>query len=248
VETGCPETQENALKVIGTALKVLSARLNTAPDRRRLFRDAIAAIFTMFPKHTTWDQDLIIQADSQQWPGWAIECLPNLYIPLSEGGRSALAWHYLIACIPEHYPCEILDELCKGVVYEVHMAEQTARLVKRLAPYFEESRNGNPYPSNQAMRNVAIETMQGQLQSAQGDQAKALKLALERLVAADAVLPRFTEIVSALELLAQTRSANDSTSLAEVAHAVVTLYPENRTDLEKKLRAKGRPQLCSAIR
>jgi hypothetical protein len=133
------------------------------------------------------------------------------------------------------------------VVYEVHMAEKTARLVERLAPYSEENRNGNPYPSNQAMRNVALETMRKQLESTGGEHAKALEGALEGLIRADAFLPRSTEIVSALDLLAAARSLSDPTPLSDVAQAVVTFYPESRADLENELSGKGKAHLCLSI-
>ena len=73
---------EPALYAIGKALGRMATHVEKEPDCRLKFQSLISRIVETYPGRSNWDQDLIYQADKNQWPSWAVECLPRLYVPL----------------------------------------------------------------------------------------------------------------------------------------------------------------------
>jgi hypothetical protein len=167
-----------ALNVIGKALKGIARRLEKEPTRRTKFRTLVNRVIETYPGRPTWDRDLITQAHQHQWPGWAVECLPHLYVQLAalpNRGERAWLWHYIAACIPKTYEHRVVKKLCNNHVVEIELGKEAARFVEQIAPIFEEKRVSNPFASERAAVGAAASAMeQAELNAqARGDRMEA---------------------------------------------------------------------------
>jgi hypothetical protein len=156
-----PPSQEKrgvpSLDAIGTCLKAIASGLNDETDRRKEFRYYLKRVIETYPGWPTWEVDLILQADRNHWPTWAIESLPKLYVAIDRetyGRESKLIWHYVLACIPESYSYEVLQELCDGQVLEVIIPESHLTFFELIAQRFEQARHQNPFPSDRSIIGV----------------------------------------------------------------------------------------------
>ncbi len=142
------------LDEIGLALKALATQIEKDPEkvptRRGEFRSQITKIIDSYPSHSTWNEDLARQACKHEWPSWAVESLPSLYIPLaqSDGERSmALVWEYIVACIPKKREYSIKDERCGKQLLEISMPAATNKIVEDVAGIFNKYLRYNPHSS-----------------------------------------------------------------------------------------------------
>jgi hypothetical protein len=235
--------------VVVTALKDVAMALKGEKGRRKLFREALKYAQGYLAGNAEWELHLLVASDDLELTGWAVECLPRLYFELSTDGGNALVWHYVFACIPKVYRCTVLSELCDGIVFEVAMPPQTAEFVRRLACIFEESRNGNPFPTNQSMRTVALEAMDACSAKATGTERDAIVAAKKDIIYSDALVPKYDEIINALELLASTRRSDHRVELDEVLRPIFSLLPdENVRSLAEIAELKGKTLLASELR
>lgn len=142
------------LDEIGSALKELAIQIEKDPEkvptRRGEFRSHITKILDRYPSHLSWNEDLARMADGYEWPSWAVESLPTLYIPirqLDDQRTRSLVWDYIQACIPESYEYSMEDELCKGQLVQITMPARTHKLVEGFVRVFDKYLKDNPYSS-----------------------------------------------------------------------------------------------------
>jgi hypothetical protein len=150
------------LDSVGKWLKAEAERFERARNRRPQLRMSIDKLVNAYPNRPTWDNDLVRQAHKNQWPAWAVEGLPSLYIPLpalSDRGEKALLWHYILACVPRSYKYEVTAELCDGHVIEADLTEEAAAFVRSIAPTFEQRRICNLDSSDRSTIGVVTHTM-----------------------------------------------------------------------------------------
>jgi len=117
-------------------------------QRRSEMREAITNARYRHPSITSWD--LIVLADHYPWPAWAIECLPELYLPLEkfpDGSERALLWRKYRFILKDKYEHQIIDNLCKEIIYKVLMPKETAEYVHLLVDAIEPARQDHPFPS-----------------------------------------------------------------------------------------------------
>jgi hypothetical protein len=237
-----------ALEVVGRALMRVADALEDRYDRRPVFRAVLDHVKSQYSNRSSWDLDLLMQANDQGWSGWAVETLPSLYIPLSSDGSTALVWHYLVACIPQNYKCEVVDELCDKLVFEVNMGVVTAVLIKWLAPIIESNRLGNPYPSNQSMRQTAVESILEAehlaKEAGRTKDAEALARVRNELQGSAALLPDFDGIIGALELLAEAHLPAEGSLHIEPLRM---LYPKSIPRIRDAVKKKGLSELVQAL-
>lgn len=185
---------EPALDAIGNALKAMARYLEQAHDRRPEFRSLINRVVDTYPGRPPWDIDLVMQADKNRWPTWAVECLPSLYIPLgaqTDGHESALIWHYIVACIPGGYDYEVVKELCDGHILEVTMAAKTVKFGRFIVPMFEQERLGHPYLTDRSTIGVVNQTMiEIEVSLPDAKEAETTKKARKELLIKEKVIPR----------------------------------------------------------
>jgi hypothetical protein len=149
-----PATDEVDIEDVGRMLKELIEYLTEKYDRRLEFRAILLKFLDTHPGQPSWGEDLIRLADRYEWPSWAVECLPHLFVLLGhtvDGRQSALIWHYMLDCIPTSYGCKITDELCGGQIFEIHMTEQASAFAHVVARFFEENLRLNPRPSERSL-------------------------------------------------------------------------------------------------
>ena len=116
------DAQELDVEELVRTLKDIAGRLQNELSSRDEFRSSILEVLDAYPGYEMLSAELVRQADAQQWPTWAVECLPKLYIPLEtmeNGDVRILVWRYIIDCIPASYPpCHITQSLCREQFYE----------------------------------------------------------------------------------------------------------------------------------
>ena len=150
---------EPDLNEIGKTLKEMAQQLEREPDSRVEFRARILKVLDTYPGRKTLNEDLVRQADSHGWPGWAVESMPQLFIPIeSPTGTQgkALVWHFILQCVPEDYPYEIKAELCAKQFLEIEMGEETANFLEFIAPFFEENLRLIPHADPGSQSIIAV--------------------------------------------------------------------------------------------
>jgi hypothetical protein len=97
--------------------------------------------------------ELIKLADRQRWPGWAVECLPDLCVSLQVAPgqpERMLLWKPLVECLPVGLAETVTAQYCEGRVIEVTLPSQTRPLLHRIASVLESARKANPFPSERS--------------------------------------------------------------------------------------------------
>lgn len=235
--------EEPDLDLLGKAFKGVAQRLEEDPTRRRDLRYLINRVIDTYPKRSTWDWDLIQQAKKNQWPGWALECLPKLCIRLSPArGREeerALLWHYIAACIPKTYKHEVVEpSFYKDHIIEVKMSKEAALFVWRIAPVFEERRISNIYPSERAAVGVvtaALSDLEEEAhQKGEAEEARTFIEVRKQILLTKGVAD-LSAIGKALHIIAMDRlPENDRrTQFLSFVEAIEKLYPTE--DVRKKI-------------
>jgi hypothetical protein len=153
------EAPDNALTdEVGEALTEMAAYLQNEFMRRRYFRAEIVKKIGEYPEYAKWDEALIRQAHKRGWEEWAVDCLPALYVPLSSAGEvsTALAWHYVVECVPEKHSPKILEDLCGGMFKLVEANEDAVAYMRTGAGIFEEQLKTFPYSSERSYKYGAV--------------------------------------------------------------------------------------------
>jgi hypothetical protein len=127
-------------------------------------------------------EKLIRRADRENWPTWAVECLPSLYVRSEDQPGRALVWHYLADCVPDGAQVAKHEALCGGIVLDVALGSSNQTWTDAFGPVFEKSRLGNPFPSVESMVGVVLDTI-----STVGTSAASLELPVHLHQARDRV-------------------------------------------------------------
>jgi len=147
---------------ISAELKAIAVYLEGRPNGRSRFTARIGAVIKESGREIG-PEELIRMADKGQWSTWAVECLPSLYITLAtlpDGRQRALAWHYILECVPESYPKYNAEAtLCNELIIEACLPREASGFVKLIAPVFEQKRRENPHSSSRAMIGVVADVM-----------------------------------------------------------------------------------------
>ena len=145
---------EPDLDVLGAALKGMAERLQQEDGCRPRLHKLLQKVQMTYPGRPAWERDLLLQAHKQEWPRWAVECLPSLCIWLrasSDGTETAYVWRYIYDCIPDSAAPQVVRQLCAGDVLEVRLSEAAAASVRGNAESLEKERlTPIPYSSDAA--------------------------------------------------------------------------------------------------
>lgn len=159
-------------------------------DRREKLRAVINSAIKADPTRFTWNIDLIRIADKNGWPIWAVECLPNLFIPQptqSVGTESLMVWSHIFNCLPNSFDTEIIAGYCRGRILWVRVDSNASQFLKSIAPILEEARINNPYPTDRAMIAIVADAIT-QLEFRDLKNARIFSDARKRLLASAGVL------------------------------------------------------------
>jgi hypothetical protein len=144
---------------VGEELKEQIDYLDNEYARRLKLRARINEIIEQFPGKSDWSEDLIMQAIKYDWPSWALECLPKLYVPIggkSKGGKVAFVWRQILVCAPPKMKYERMSELCNGEVFKIKMSPKAEKVIAEISRIFEESLTTFPFANEQSFQNGAI--------------------------------------------------------------------------------------------
>jgi hypothetical protein len=137
---------------IGRMLKEMAEYLRNEYDRRFEFRSHIEKVIRKFAAQPQWGEHLVRLADTYQWPSWAVESLPSIYIIRSTTAEefiTAYVWRQIVDNLPEN-GYEAVRELCQGLFLEIRMPPKTAERAEAIAQIIEEHLRKNPYSSDDA--------------------------------------------------------------------------------------------------
>lgn len=138
------------LEAVGEALKEFARILEeSSVDARVKFRRLLKRGAEARMHSPLLDRELVLAAHRWEWPLWAVECLPNLYIRLDENVKheehTALMWSRIAFLLPDTDRFEIVRRLCAGSVLEVRLGQNAARHAGLIASEVEPLRSGNPW-------------------------------------------------------------------------------------------------------
>jgi len=181
------EPDQPALDAIGRALKEMAKRLSERQDRRARFREAVQEVKNAHPQRVIWDLDLILQAHEYNWPLWAFESLPRLYVlleTLPSGARRLMVWKYIL------YPIrECLDSATRvflgGTLVETTVPTTLTEFLDEIVAVLEPLRASHQLPSDKSLRAAVAHELQQQAACNQlagaRDLAHRYELAIEQL-------------------------------------------------------------------
>jgi hypothetical protein len=140
-----------ALAEIDIALRHIADGIVGDQDRKIKFRDCLETAKKTYSGNSDYDEELIYCSHELEWPMWAVECLPNLFCPVSETSDEWLVWRYYFLCFAEEEKFEILEELCGNNVYRVRIDKKTVEMVSPCIEAIEQGRKSTPFPSHRAV-------------------------------------------------------------------------------------------------
>lgn len=228
---------EPALDAIGTALAAMAAHLEKRRDRRVVFHQLINRVLRTYPGRPTWDNDLVYQAHKNDWPGWAVECLPRLFFTqtnsdLANADTRAVVWHYILACVPVSHEYEISSALCSDRIFEVTLSQSAFHFTQSIAPVLEHNRLSMPYASERAMQGSVADSMAQLEVEARSrndmEAASALQHSRRQILKRAGILPNVERLGSSLRKIAEDREPeqNRETGFITLVASVVELYPD----------------------
>ena len=145
-------------------LEELIPHLEKQEDRHATLVDVIEQCHETRPD-LAWPITLLERANEKRWPGWAVCCLPQTYIPLQteSSNKCAYVWRTVIDLVPVvFYKYRILGHLCGRLILRVELAPDTANFVMSVAPEFEKARlaGWDDLRKPDPVRGVLITTLQ----------------------------------------------------------------------------------------
>ena len=158
--------EEKSFSAIGQELKLRADSLEDNPKRRIIFRNLIKRVIDVFPNKEDL-KNFIQLADKYHFPGWAVECLPSLFVDCGLSGDGSiviLIWYpfkeYLDA-IHDDFSTEwhLRNVLCSERVFEITLKPELVIWLERISHPFEEMRKNFPYASDRAMLGAITDKM-----------------------------------------------------------------------------------------
>jgi hypothetical protein len=165
----------------GPMLKQFAEHVEREMDRRREFRLAVEKLIEEHPGLPEWPEELVRIADRSEWPSWAIQSLPSLYVTLGrspDDEEQALVWHRIYDCFPEVGTILIKNRLCEGQFLEIVIPKSIAPIALEIAQVFEEHRNALPYTSERSFMgavNNAMLQVETMLEGSYPDSSKEIR-------------------------------------------------------------------------
>jgi hypothetical protein len=132
---------------IGKRLGALAKQLTHRFDRRMRFREAIERLMRRHNTHPGWNEDLIRAADSFDWPPWAVQTLPKLYLRVDKQADTvtALVWRTLFDWVDQYE--QYLPQrpaICSGEILRVIIPKSIDALLSECNAAIEENLRGSP--------------------------------------------------------------------------------------------------------
>lgn len=138
---------ESELQKIGWMLKAMAQYFEPSHTKQFQFRSYLEKIKSNFSEQLEWNEQFVQMADKYEWPGWAVDSLPGLYVPLS--GLSAEKINaYVWFRISDYLPPGSFEEkkrLCDGHFVAVTLTREGANRAQALAERIHEHLRKNPY-------------------------------------------------------------------------------------------------------
>lgn len=124
---------------LGAELRKFAFEIAFRHDRRLLFRDALA----LHAASRAWPRRVIEIAADSRWPVWAVQTIPQRYVPIDPKERIALVWQPFaeVALLRENV--QSLGAICGGEILRIQVTDEVARFLQDLdrtfATYVERS-------------------------------------------------------------------------------------------------------------
>lgn len=152
----------NEIDEIGRFLSEKTSDLSEQENRRAKFLACIEETINLLAHGHDWGRQLALQADIHNWPPWAVECLPRLYISMSdssEAGRRAWVWQRLLDWLPASLPVTIGKAWGSGQLIEIVAPPEASALLNAFAEKVEANRRELPLSSEYSFKVVVHESM-----------------------------------------------------------------------------------------
>jgi len=152
-------------EALGQVLAITAHVLTPCPRRRPLFQAYAKKTMECWSEVLNWDERLLRLADRHRLPRWAVESLPNLFIPLHVEGtecRRLLLWNPFRNLLPKAGKGKDWKDhgsLCDNLVREVEVTEEIFNSLRKVRDPLEDRRRRLTHGSDQAMEGVVVDAM-----------------------------------------------------------------------------------------
>lgn len=136
----------------------------------RLLRALIDRVIELYPGHRRLlERELLLTADRDEWPDWAVQCLPRLFfdttktetpVPLDEN-RYCL-WRFYTQLLEGARPVvsyRVRQNLCQSEVCCISVPPETSRFLAEVVPSLEHTRLHHPYSSVRSLEGALLDQM-----------------------------------------------------------------------------------------
>ncbi len=136
---------------IGRALAKMAEHLEDEKERHESFRRLVERAREAWPRYDRWNEDLLRQAISNDWPTWAFTRLDTLVVSLgaeSDEPRHYLMWKIYLPCLEElRVKFEVVGRHLRGEVFEIRASAEAALLLEKVSATIEYIRLRAPFRS-----------------------------------------------------------------------------------------------------
>lgn len=152
---------ELALDTLGKVLTESARSVERSEEHewRPMFLPIMREVGGAFPNHLTAYKILVPLAHKNDWPAWAVRCLPSLYAEIeTEGDDNVVAYvsQYVLGGVPPEYGVRISDKFCQGEILKVVMSKETASKVKRISDDLATYLRHNPNESDRGFLGTIV--------------------------------------------------------------------------------------------
>jgi hypothetical protein len=154
---------QHAVEALGKVLTETAKRLERFKEYeakwRPMFLSIIKEVEDTYKDPQTAYRILLGLADKNDWPAWAVRCLPSLYdkVETQKDGRIvAHVSQYVLGGLAPSYDYDVAEKLCKGEILKVAMPEETAKRAMDIAEELTNSLRHNPNESDRAFIGTII--------------------------------------------------------------------------------------------
>lgn len=147
---------------IGKRLAEETKQMASLENRRAQFQTLILRVMDSSPGRSDWGLVFARQANLHQWPEWAVECLPNLYImlePTRAQTQRAMVWKELLGWLPTALTYEGSGEPGAEQLREIEAPIETATWLADFAQVLGRNLWGLPLANDYSFKVAVHQSM-----------------------------------------------------------------------------------------
>ncbi len=176
-----PTKDASFVNGLAHSLRSVIKQLHNRYYRRRQLRGLLDSLFVHSSPDTQIEWSLLLLANREDWPRWAVECLPKLCFRPAEHVESEewVLWWPVAVVVQKRWDLGIIEWLCSGTVARMLIPAENVSFLQTVAETLESRRLQNPYASHRAVLGDicdAFQELQKQLRGQHAEDANAARV------------------------------------------------------------------------